>query len=192
MTSAHNGQRRRGRPLLLAAALLLVGLVDEVAGLTGWDIWQWLVAAGLVVAIGLHRLASMLEGRACRTVRVLTMIAAVGAGLYLAVTFGFLAADAVGLRLPTPLQGLFMIGALSLLVGIVLATVRIGGAMIRQGAGTRGTGSLVVLIGVLFLSPLPALLAVDVPDAIPLTGVAALVVVLGVLGTARCPPSGEA
>jgi hypothetical protein len=183
MTSAHNGQRRHGRPFLLAAAVLLVGLVDELVRLTGWDVWQWLVAAGLAVAVGLHHLASILEGRACRTVRVLTVIAAVGAGLYLGATVSFLAADAVGLRLPTPLQGLFMVGALSLLGGVVLATVGIGDAMVRRGAGTRGTGWLVVLVGVLFLSPVPALLAVDVPEAIPLAGVAALAVVLAVLGT---------
>ena len=183
MTGAHNGQRRRGRPFRLAGVILLVGLVDEQVGLTGWDVWQWLVTAGLAIAVGLHRVASTLEGRACLTVRMLTTIAATGAGLYLGVTIGFLAADAVGLRLPTPLQGLFMVGALGLLVGIISATVGIGGAMIRRGAGTRVTGWLVVLVGVLFLSPVPALLAVDVPEAIPLAGVAALAVVLVVLGT---------
>ena len=189
MTSADAGPRR-GRPFLLGAAVLLVGLVDELVGLTGWDIWQWLVAAGLAIAVGLHRMASTLQGRACRTVRGLTTIAAVGAGLYLAVTIGFLTADAVGLRLPAPLQGLFMVGALSLLVGTTSATVGIGGAMIRRGAGTRGTGCLLLLVGVLFLSPVPALLAVEPPEAIPLVGVAALAAVLGILGirTARTAP----
>ena len=178
-----DSSQRRGRAFLLAGAILLVGVVDEVAGLTSWDVWQWLVAAGLAVAVGLHRLASILEGRARRTVRVLTVIAAIGAGLYLGVTISFLAADAGGLRLPTPLESLFVIGALSLLVGIILAAGGIGGAMVRRGAGSRGTGCLVLLVGVLFLNPLPALLAVDVPDAIPLAGVAALAVLLGVLGT---------
>ena len=176
--------RRRGRAFLLAGAVLLVGLVDEVAGLTGWEVWQWLVAAGLAVAVGLHRLASTLQGRARRTVRKLTMIAGAGAGLYLGATFGFLAA---GLRLPTPLQGLFVVGALSLLTGIILAAGGIGGAMVRRGAGSRGTGCLILLVGVLFLSPLPALLAADVPDAIPLAGVAALAGMLAVLGTRTMP-----
>jgi len=182
MTNPNNSEHQ-GRPLLLAGAILLVGLVDEVAALTGWDVWQWLVAAGLAVAVGLHRLASTLQGRARRTVRTLTVIAAVGAGLYLGATVSFLAADAAGLRLPTPLQGLFVVGALSLLVGIILAAGGIGGAMVRRGAGCRVTGCLVLLVGVLFLSPLPALLAVDLPDAIPLAGVTVLAVVLGVLGT---------
>jgi len=175
--------QRGGRPSLLAAGILLAGLADEGAAFTGWDIWQWLVAAGLAVAVGLHRLAATLQGRARRTVRTLTVVAGVGAGLYLGATFSFLVANAAGLRLPTPLQGLFIIGALSLLAGIILAAGGIGGAMLRGGAGCRVTGCLVLLVGVLFLSPLPALLAADVSDAVPLAGVATLAVVLGVLGT---------
>ena len=178
-----DGASRRGWPFLLAGCLLLVGLADELAGLTGWDVWQWLVAAGLLVAVGLHRLAPTLEGRACRTVRVLAVIAGTGAGLYLGVTISYLVADAGGRRLPTPLEGLFMVGALSLLAGIVLATAGIGAAMLRRGAGSRVTGGLVLLVGVSFLSPLPALLAVDLPAVIPLAGVAVLAAALGVLGT---------
>ena len=159
----------------------MVGMVDELVGLAGGDIWQWLVAAGLAVAIGFHRSASGLQDRVRRRVRILTVIAAIGAGLYLGATFSFLAADAGGVRLPAPLQGLFVVGALSVLVGIILAAVGIGGELIRRGAGCRGTGSLVLLVGVLFLAPLPALLAFDVPDAIPLVGVVALAVVLAVL-----------
>ncbi len=175
--------QRGGRPSLLAAGILLAGLADERAAFTGWDIWQWLVAAGLAVAVGLHRLAATLQGRARRTVRTLTVVAGVGAGLYLGAIFSFLVANAAGLRLPTPLQGLFIIGALSLLAGIILVAGGIGGAMLRGGAGCRVTGCLVLLVGVLFLSPLPALLAADVSDAVPLAGVATLAVVLGVLGT---------
>ena len=181
MTNARNGRRPCGGPFLLGGAVLLVGLVDEFVGLTVWDVWQWLVTAGLAVAVGLHRMGSTLQGRGRRTVRTLATTAAVGAGLYLAATIGFLAADAVGLRLPAPLEGLFMVGALSLLVGIISATVGIGGAMIRRGADSRGAGWLVLLVGVLFLSPVPALLAVEVPEAIPLVGVAALAAVLVVL-----------
>ncbi len=178
-----DSSQHQGRPLLLAGVILLVGLADEHGGLTGWDIWQWLVAAGLAVAVGLHRLAATLLGRARRTVRTATVIAGGGAGLYLVATIGFLAADAAGLRLPTPLQGLFVVGALSLLAGTFLAAGAIGAAMVRRGADTRETGWLILLVGVLFLSPLPTLFATDVHDAAPLAGVAALAVVLGVLGT---------
>ena len=91
-----------------------------------------------------------------RPVRALTVIAGIGAGLYLGVTIRFRAADAAGLRMPTPLQGLFMVGAISLLPGISLASAGIGGVMVRRGAGTRGMG---LLLGVLFLIPWPALMA---------------------------------
>ncbi len=182
MTSARNRRRTAGGPFLLAGAVLLVGLVDEFVGLTVWDIWQWLVTAGLAVAVGLHRMGSTLHGRVRRTVRLFATTAAVGAGLYLAVTIGFLAADAAGLRLPAPLEGLFMVGALGLLVGIISASAGVGSAEIRRGGGARGTGWLVVLVGVLFLSPVPVLLAVEPPDVVPLVGVASLAAVLGVLG----------
>ena len=174
-----DSSQRQGWPLSLSGAILLVGLIDELVGLTGWEVWQWLVGAGLAVAL----LASIRQGRARRIVRVLTVTAGVGAGLYLSATVGYLAADAAGLRVPTPLQALFMVGALSLLAGILLASASIGCALIRRGASTRSAGWLLLAVGVLILTPLPALLGAAVPDAVPLTGVTVLAVLLGVLGT---------
>ena len=81
-----------------AAAVMVAGLVDEAAAVTTLDVWQWLVAAGLAVAVGLLRLTSRFADaapRTARTGRILARVAGTGAVLYLAVTVSFLGSPAV-------------------------------------------------------------------------------------------------
>ena len=172
---------------VVAGGVVIVGLVT--AAFTSFEVvWPWMMAGGVAIAAGLFSLASRLEGEAGRGVghagRVLACVAGAGAFIYVAVTVSFLAAGALGVALPAPLEGLFGIGALGFLAHVIVASMLLGGTAVRRGSGTRGAGLLLLASGLLFLSPFPVLFGLDVPESMPPIAVALLAIVQLLVGYA--------
>ena len=169
---------------VIAGVVMIAGLAN--AAVTTFEVvWPWMMAGGVAIAAGLFRLASRLQGRAARvgrTGRVLACIAGAGALVYVAVTVSFLTAGVAGVQLPAPLEGLFGIGGLGFLTGVILASVLLGSAALRHGTGSHAAGLLLLLNGLLFLSPFPVLLGLDIPEAMPFISVALLAIVQLLIG----------
>lgn len=149
-------------------------------------LWPWMMTGGVAVAVGLFRLASQLVGGAARglrpTSRVLACIAGAGGFVYAVVSVSFLTADVAGVQLPGLLEGLFAIGALAFLAGVILASMLLGGVALRHHIASRAAGLLLLSSGLLFLSPLPVLFGLDIPASMPIITVALLAIVQLLLG----------
>jgi len=184
------------RPLALASVLLLIGVADDALGLTGLDLWQWTVAAGLAAAVGLRRLPFADASKATRRIRAgraLAGVAAAGAAVYLAATAAFLAADAANITLPEGLEALFIIGALAFLAGITLGQALLASALFADAATPRRISLLLLASAALFTTPLPTLFAVHVPAIVSLGIITLLAVVLAALAsTQRARPVDDA
>jgi hypothetical protein len=129
---------------VLAGVVMLAGLAHAVFT-TLEVVWPWMMAGGVAASVGLFRLASRLKVEAAgmgHTGRVLAVIAGAGAFTYVTVTVSFLTADVAGLELPAPLVGLFGIGGLGFLTGIILASMLLGSAALGRKVGTRNAGLL--------------------------------------------------
>ena len=178
---------------MVAGAVMIAGLANA-AVTTPEAVWPWMMAGGVAIAVGLFRLASRLEGEAAwfgRTGRVLACIAGAGGFVYAAVAVSFLTADVAGVELPTPLEGLFGIGALAFLTGVILASVLLGGAALRHRTTSRAAGLLLLASGLLFLSPLPVLFGLDIPESLPIITVALLAIVQLLIGYTLRPTEPE-
>jgi hypothetical protein len=157
--------------------VMVVGLLsEEVLRTTDLDVWPWMIAAGIAVSIGLVQLARTMRPRASAA-RVLATVAGIGAIVYVLTTLTFRVAAAADVPLPPQLEGLFALGAVVFLAGIVLASVLFA---IRLGrtAAVPGASMLLMGISLLFLSPLTGLLAVAPPGWLPTVSVALLVLLL--------------
>jgi hypothetical protein len=162
----------------VGAIVMIVGLLsEEVVSTTDLDVWPWMVAAGIAVSVGLVRLARTMRPEAS-AVRVLATVAGIGAIVYVLATLTFRAATAVDVALPTQLEGIFALGAVSFLSGIVLASLLAAIGLVRAAGVPRGASMLLMGMGVLFLSPLTGLLAVEPPGWLPTVSVTLLALLL--------------
>jgi hypothetical protein len=165
-------------PFAVGAIVMVVGLLsEEVVSTTDLDVWPWMVAAGIAVSVGLVRLARTMRPGASAA-RVLATVAGIGAIVYVLATLTFRAAAAADLALPTQLEGVFALGAVLFLGGIVLASVLAAIALARTAGVPAGASMLLMGISLLFLSPLTGLLAVEPPGWLPTVSVALMALLL--------------
>lgn len=182
------------RPLALASVLLLIGVADDALALTGLDLWQWTVAAGLAAAVGLRRLPFADASKATRRIRAgraLAGIAAAGAAVYLAATAAFLTTDGANIALPEELEALFIIGALAFLAGITLGQALLASAVLADATNPRRISLLLLASAALFTTPLPALIGADVPAVVSLGIITLLAVVLAALASTQGARPGD-
>ncbi|CAN5613190.1 hypothetical protein BH23ACT6_BH23ACT6_28210 [soil metagenome] len=177
----------------VGAVVMLVGLLsEEVVGTTDLDVWPWILGAGIAVSVGLVRLAQSMRPEVW-AVRVLATVADIGAMVYVLVTLSFRAAGAADIALPTQLEGLFVLSALSFLTGIVLASALAAIVLVRTDGVPASAGMLLGGMSLLFLSSLTGLLAVEPPGWLPTVSVAllALLLVALTLRLRTTPEGGE-
>jgi hypothetical protein len=168
-----------------AGVVAVIGLLlEELGGITDFDMWPWLVASGIGYSIGLAGFAvdlDVLSARSRKAGRAFAVLAGIGASSYVLVTLVFRGASLVGASLPDPLEGLFLLGALAFLVGVFVASLVIGVGVLRSEADTT---IAVLMLGsaIAFWSPLPDLLGMGVPPWVAPTIVAALATAVFALG----------
>lgn len=162
----------------VGAGVMTAGLLaEEVLGVTNLDVWPWMVAAGVAVSVALVRLARSTRPQAS-VPRVLAMVGGAGAITYVLSTLIFRAAAASDAALPTQLEGLFVVGALLFLGGIVMASALIALALLRAPDVPTSVGMLLMGASLLFLSPLIGLLTVEPPGWFPTVSVSLLALLL--------------
>jgi hypothetical protein len=91
----------------VGAVVMVLGLLsEEVLSTTDLDVWPWMIAAGIAVAVGLVQLARTIRSEASAA-RVPATVAGIGAIVYVLATLTFRVAAAADATLPTQLEGLF-------------------------------------------------------------------------------------